>query len=127
MEGVKASDAAEEDKYNIEFDERGPVGLALRNHIIMKMIVNFLNDGELDSWYESCMFVKRIIDEMGDSIWTGRVERKLVVWEGILSLEMVGLVEGRQNKLQQIYKKYDVLDCSINRLNTELEFVLVVS
>ena len=86
-ERVKASDVTEEDKYNIEFDERGPVGSALRNHIIMKMIVNCLNDGELDSWYESCMFVKKIIDEMGDSIWTGRVDRKLVVWEGILSLE----------------------------------------
>ena len=72
-EGVKASDATEEDKYKMEFDERGPVGLALRNHIIMEMIVNCLSYVDLVSWYESCKFVKIIIDEMGDSIWRTQV------------------------------------------------------
>ena len=81
-EGVKASDATEEDKFNIEFDERGPAGLALRNHIIMEMIVNCLSYVDLVSWYESCKFVKIIIDEMGDSIWTTQVHQmECILWE----------------------------------------------
>ena len=48
-EGVKKSDATEEDKYKMEFDERGPAGLALRNHIIMEMIVNCLSYVDLVS------------------------------------------------------------------------------
>ena len=81
-EVVKASDATEEDKYNMEFDERGPAGSALRNHIIMEMIVNCLSYVDLINWYESCKFVKIIIDEMGDSIWTTQVyQMEIILWE----------------------------------------------
>ena len=81
-EVVKASDATEEDKYNMEFDERGPAGSALRNHIIMEMIVNCLSYVDLVSWYESCKFVKIIIDEMGDSIWRTQVHQmEIILWE----------------------------------------------
>ena len=80
------SDIVTEKKFNpspdtlsqIEFDERG---LALGNHIIMKKIVNYLDDKDLISWYDSCMFVKVIIDGIGDSIWMPRLNETWDTWE----------------------------------------------
>ena len=86
------SDIVTEKKFNpspdtlsqIEFDERG---LALGNHIIMKKIVNYLDDKDLISWYDSCMFVKVIIDGIGDSIWMPRLNETWDNWE-IISTDM---------------------------------------
>ena len=57
------------------FVQTGPGGLALRNALIMKKIVSFLDDRELSCWYESCHTFRNIIEKMDEICWKGRVQK----------------------------------------------------
>ena len=54
------------------FGQKGPGGLALRNHIIMEEVSSYLDDEDLVRWYDSSMIFKRIIEQMDESCWKKR-------------------------------------------------------
>ena len=66
----------ENKKIDFMFNERVPGGnilkKALGNHVIMKKVVNCLNDvGDFIRMYDSCEIFRNIFDVMDESIWRG--------------------------------------------------------
>ena len=70
-----AFDGSEEVPGVIMFGATGPGGMAVRNPIILKNIVDYLEDLDLCHLYWSCKIFENIIDQMDKSCWQKRAQK----------------------------------------------------